>query len=155
MKSHPFQEPNRSQTKLPFAAAGFSSDQTGIDSLTAPPTATHSHLDEADNDSTLIALGSQFEQITAQLDSLPTDASEDPQQIEVLLARLDPIERAIMATPARTIDGLGVKARHLAYTVSEHWGAPIDQISWDARAVRLFVEAVWDLVRTCKQCETK
>jgi hypothetical protein len=122
-----------------------------MDSLTAAPIAAHSHLDEADNDSTLIALGTQFEMIATQLDSLPTAASEDPQQIEELLARLDPIERAIMATPARTIEGLGAKARHVAYTVSEHWGAPIDQISRDARAVRLFVEAVWDLVRMCKQ----
>jgi hypothetical protein len=47
-----------------------------------------------------------------------------------------------MATPARTITGLGIKARHAAYLVSEYWDAPIDQIDWDARAVRLLIEAV-------------
>jgi len=36
-------------------------------------------------------------------------------EVEEILARLDPIERAIMATAARTIAGLGVKARHAAY----------------------------------------
>jgi hypothetical protein len=47
-----------------------------------------------------------------------------------------------MATPARTIVGLGVKARHAAYVVSEHWDSPIEQIDWDARAVRLLIEAI-------------
>jgi hypothetical protein len=47
-----------------------------------------------------------------------------------------------MATPAQTIVGLGIKARHAAYVMSEHWDAPIEQIHWDARVVRLLVEAV-------------
>jgi hypothetical protein len=64
------------------------------------------------------------------------------QKIESVLARLEPVERAIMATPARTILGLGIKARHAAYVVSEHWDTPIEQIDWHARAVRLLIEAV-------------
>ena len=59
-----------------------------------------------------------------------------------MLGRLEPIERAIMATPARTVAGLGVKARYAAYVMSEYWDAPIDKIDWDARAVRLLIEAV-------------
>jgi hypothetical protein len=59
-----------------------------------------------------------------------------------MLGRLEPIERAILATPARTVAGLGVKARHAAYVMSEYWDAPIDEIDWDARAVRLLIEAV-------------
>jgi hypothetical protein len=35
-------------------------------------------------------------------------------QAEAILARLYPIEQAIMQTRARTIAGLGVKARHAA-----------------------------------------
>lgn len=62
--------------------------------------------------------------------------------MEALLASLCPIEQAIMETPARTIAGLGVKARHAAYLISEYWDAPIDRIDWDARAVRLLIEAV-------------
>jgi hypothetical protein len=62
-----------------------------------------------------------------------------------MLASLEPIEQAIMAMPARTIVGLGVKARHAAYVISEHWDAPIDQIDWDARAVRSLIEAVCDV----------
>src|SRR5262245_55058085 len=66
---------------------------------------------------------------------------------EAILARLDPIERAIMAAPARTIAGLGVKARHAAYVMSRCWDEPIDSIDWDARAVRLLIDAVCKLAR--------
>jgi hypothetical protein len=70
------------------------------------------------------------------------------QQIESVLARLQPIERAIMQTPACTIAGLGVKARHAAYVMSEYWEAPINRIDWDAQAVRLLIEAVCNVART-------
>jgi hypothetical protein len=69
-------------------------------------------------------------------------------QVEAILARLYPIEQAIMATPAHTIVGLGVKARHAAYVMSQYWEKPIDQIDWEARAVRLLIEAVCDVART-------
>jgi hypothetical protein len=64
---------------------------------------------------------------------------------EAILARLYPIEQAIMRTHAHTIAGLGVKARHAAYVMSQHWEVPIDRIDWDAQAARLLVEAVCDL----------
>jgi hypothetical protein len=69
-------------------------------------------------------------------------------QIESVLARLQPIERAIMQTPACTIAGLGVKARHASYVMSQYWEAPIDRIDWDAQAVRLLIEAVCNFART-------
>ena len=69
-------------------------------------------------------------------------------QIESVLDRLQPIERAIMRTPACTIAGLGVKARHAAYVMSQYWEAPIDRIDWDAQAVRLLIEAVCNFART-------
>jgi hypothetical protein len=69
-------------------------------------------------------------------------------QVEAILARLYPVERAIVQTPACTIAGLGVKARHAAYVMSQYWEAPIDRIDWDARAVRLLIEAVCDVART-------
>jgi hypothetical protein len=64
------------------------------------------------------------------------------QKIESVLSRLEQIERNIMLTPAQTIVGLGVKARHAAHVTSEYWSAPIDRIDWDAQAVRLLIEAV-------------
>ena len=73
---------------------------------------------------------------------VPSDEATATRQIESVLGRLEPIEQAIMAAPARTIAGLGIKARHAAYVVSEYWDAPIEQIDWDARAVRLLIEAV-------------
>ena len=53
-----------------------------------------------------------------------------------------------MAIPARTMAGLGVKARHAAYVMSQYWEAPIDHIDWDAQAVRHLIEAVCDVART-------
>jgi hypothetical protein len=69
-------------------------------------------------------------------------------QVEAILARLYPVELAIMQTPACTIAGLGVKARHAAYVMSQYWEASIDRIDWDAQAVRLLIEAVCDVART-------
>jgi hypothetical protein len=62
-----------------------------------------------------------------------------------ILANLDPIERAITQTPAYTIGGLRVKARHAAYVVEHYWEAPVDKIDWDARVVRLLIEAICKL----------
>jgi len=69
-------------------------------------------------------------------------AAERLQQLEAALARLEPVERAIMATPAETVVGLGVKARHVAYVISEYWAEPLEKADWDRRAVRLLIEAV-------------
>jgi hypothetical protein len=65
-----------------------------------------------------------------------------------ILARLQPIERAIMQTPVYTITGLGVKARHAAYVMSKYWEAPADQIDCDEQVVRLLIEAICKLA-TC------
>ncbi len=53
-----------------------------------------------------------------------------------------------METPACTIVGLGVRARHAAYVMSQYWEAPIDGIDWDAKVMRLLVEAVRNLAHT-------
>lgn len=97
-----------------------------------------------DSDSELIALGKQFEEIAGQVQKLHDSSSseEHVEQIEAMLGRLEPIERAIMATPALTLLGLGVKARHAAYVMSEYWDSSIDRADWNARAMRLLIEAV-------------
>jgi hypothetical protein len=129
-------------------------------------------LDPASDDSALLTLERQFNEVAADLfaqrarDGLAAcsaSRSSEPssellrpeyneevhtKQVEAILARLDPIERAIMATPARTIAGLGVKARHAAYVMSHYWENPIDQVDWDAQALRLLIEAVCELART-------
>ena len=104
-------------------------------------------MEATDDDSTLIVLGKQLEEAVTKIRRLYDPASPDShlELIESMLASLEPIEQAIMAMPARTIVGLGVKARHAAYVISEHWDAPIDQIDWDARAVRSSIEAVCDV----------
>ena len=75
-------------------------------------------------------------------DETDKPAAERLEQLEAALARLEPIERAIMATPAQTVVGLGVKARHAAYVISEYWAEPLEKADWDRRAVRLLIEAV-------------
>ncbi len=127
-------------------------------------------LDPANDDSALLTLERQFNEVAADLfavqrvrdtlvacsvsrssesrsELLRPEYSEEvrTRQVETILARLDPIERAIMATPARTIAGLGVKARHAAYVVSQCWEKPVDQIDWEAKAVRLLIEAVCEV----------
>jgi hypothetical protein len=144
-----------------------SAGQLSVGSATAPPA----------DDSPLLALEKQFNAISAELLAMERlcrhqkryqgPAAQPPeqltiesrvgehtydegvtQQIESVLARLQPIELAIMRTPAYTIAGLGVKARHAAYVMSEYWEAPIDRIDWDAQAVRLLIEAVCNFART-------
>jgi hypothetical protein len=120
-------------------------------------------------DSALLTLESQFNALAAELaaargmqgefaicrhqppewnEQADVDVGSDfkgrTRELEEILARLDPIERAIMATKALTIAGLGVKARHAAYVTSQYWNEPIDEIEWESRAVRLLIEAVCD-----------
>lgn len=118
--------------------------------------------DRAGDDSTLIALERQFNEIAADL-LTAKGANEmlsarciprldgngvDAKQVEAILERLAPIERQIMQTPACTMAGLGVKARHAAHVLSHHWEASIEAIDWDAQAVRLLIEAVCDCAHT-------
>ncbi|WP_315724126.1 MULTISPECIES: hypothetical protein [unclassified Bradyrhizobium] len=121
-----------------------------------------------DSDAALIALGQQFSAISKELltlerlhrDQAATQHSRQylsgenacdeiaVSQVETILDRLDSIERAIMQTQACTIAGLGVKARHAAYVTSQYWEAPVEKIDWDARTVRLLIEAVCSVART-------
>jgi hypothetical protein len=140
--------------------------------LSAPEgsTRTGGLANACNTDSALLALAEQFEALTTELaaSQLPlseftsppdrqllihdsqlagTDADARTKRAETILARLYPIEQAIMQTRARTIAGLGVKARHAAYVMSHHWEEPIDQIDWEAQAIRLLIEAVCDIAR--------
>jgi len=129
-------------------------------------------LDPANDDSALLTLERQFNEVAAALfavqrardelaacrvsrsseprrEPLRREYSEEAgiREVETILAQLDPIERAIMATPARTITGLGVKARHAAHVMSQYWEEPVDEIDWEAKAVRLLIEAVCEVAR--------
>ena len=115
--------------------------------------ATLSETRARENDAVLLALEKRFNALAAELDRDVECLREEvgrealTKEVEATLARLAPIERAIMETPACTIAGLGVKARHAAHVLSQYWKAPIDRIDWDARAVRLLIEAVCDVAR--------
>jgi hypothetical protein len=113
-----------------------------------------------DPDAVLLALGRRFDSLSAELATLQQrdEALSSAairidgfhgeeveraslERIEAILTSLDPIERAIMAMPATTIEGLGVKARHAAHVFSNYWTETPEQLDWDARAVRLLIEA--------------
>jgi len=116
---------------------------------------------ELDRDAVLVALGVKFEALSAELEALQKEQVDtssavvprsEPlreemllspldQRIEAVLKLLDPIERAIMATPAMTIVGLGVKARHASQVLSHYWTDAPERLDWDARAVRLLIES--------------
>ncbi|WP_316232509.1 hypothetical protein [Bradyrhizobium sp. SZCCHNR1051] len=99
-----------------------------------------------DPDAPLIDFENQFLALVAELDGDVGNLAQYDEYLtirdEAVLARLDPVERAIMETRAYTVTGLSVKARHLAYVLSEYWEAPIGQLTWEGRAVRLLVEAI-------------
>jgi hypothetical protein len=102
------------------------------------------------NDERLLALEAQLTGLLGELASMRSgrasaigEAKES--EIEAILTRLYPVENAIMTTPAHTVIGLGVKARHTAHVMSEYWDKSLDQIDWHAKAVRLFIEAVCDV----------
>jgi hypothetical protein len=112
------------------------------------------------SDAMLVALGNQFEALSTELAALqnstlvtlpPAASSEQSngetsihpsaERIEAILALLDPIERAIMTTPAASVVGLGVKARHAAHVLSHYWIGPANTLDWHVRAVRLLIES--------------
>lgn len=120
-------------------------------------------IDTTCDDLPLLALERQFNEMIAKLLAIRQAYQEPAQQpippcskrstdghaladqtrdVEAILATLYPVELAIVQTPAQTVTGLAVKARHAAYVMSQYWDAPLDQIDWDARAVRLLIEAV-------------
>jgi hypothetical protein len=109
-------------------------------------------------DAMLVALGAKFEALSAELAALqvaplfpiaaPDEQLKDEtaikpsaERIEAILALLDPIERAIMAAPAATVVGLGVKARHAAHVLSHYWIDSTDTLDWNVRTVRLLIES--------------
>jgi hypothetical protein len=112
-------------------------------------------------DAELVALGSQFEALSTELAALQkgtvvafsatatpgeqfngeTAINPSAERIEAILALLDPIERAIMTTPAASVVGLGVKARHAAHVLSHYWIDSANTLDWDVRAVRLLIES--------------
>jgi hypothetical protein len=128
-----------------------------------------STIDFASGDAELLDLERQFNDLTADLinvQRMDDDLASGPvlrcsrrpldrsgardgdsgwtKEAELILERLYPIERAIMEMRAHTIAGLGVKARHAAYVISQYWDVPIDKIDWDAQTIRLLIEAVCD-----------
>jgi hypothetical protein len=110
------------------------------------------------SDAVLVSLEEQLVALAAELNRSDDCIREElvdearMKDDENILARLAPIERAIMETPATTIAGLGVKARHVAYVLSEYWEVPLDQIDWQARAVRLLIESICNITRTPLLC---
>ena len=115
----------------------------------------------SDPDAVLVELGRKFEALSAELAALQKEEidassavaargellqyeamiSASTERIEAVLTLLDPIERAIIATPARTVVGLGVKARHAAHVLSHYWTDLPERLDWDARTVRLLIES--------------
>ena len=107
------------------------------------------HDKSMNSDAVLLTLETQFVTIAAELDNTRKELGDEAplKEEEDVLARLAPIEQAIMETPAYTMTGLSVKARHVAHVLSQYWEGPLDQIDWEGRAVRLLVAAIWSVAR--------
>jgi hypothetical protein len=98
-------------------------------------------------DTALRALGRKFDAELETLLGLASLADEirSTVGIETQLARMAPIENAIMAIPAEGIAGIAVKARVAAHIVSNYWDVPLGQLDLDARAFRVLIEAICDI----------
>jgi hypothetical protein len=119
---------------------------------------------EGGADAELAALGQEFEALSAKLAELVVlqrqevvalnrvvqrserlngegMISPSVERIEALLKLLEPIERAIIAMPAVSVVGLGVKARHAAHVLSHYWTDSPERLDWDAQAVRRLIES--------------
>jgi hypothetical protein len=149
MDTPSFQSPNRSETGFSPSSGHYAGDNASKALRPSTSELVDLRTETTHDDADLIALGKQLDETMAKIRGLydPTSPDSHLGLIEAMLANLAPIEQAIMAIPARTIAGLGVKARHAAYVMPEYWEAPIDEIDWDAQAVRFLIEAVCDLAR--------
>ena len=107
------------------------------------------------DDAALLALGQQFEAITAKIRAVEQNyisrvaktEGDDPEAeavklIEALSFKLSSVENAILTAPTPNLLGLGVKARLAAEAVSDYWGQPLDNLPREARAVRCLIEDV-------------
>jgi hypothetical protein len=107
------------------------------------------------DDAALVALGRQFETLTANIRVVEQNyisrvakiGGDDPeaeavQLIEALSSRLSSVEKEILAARTPNLIGLGVKARLAAEAVSDYWGQPLDNLPREARAVRCLIEDV-------------
>jgi hypothetical protein len=103
MRPDPFQPSNASQTKLTSACNPRIGDPPDIIKSLEPAVVSDATRNGAGEDAILLALGGQFEEIADQLDNLSGNSDENLEQIEALLVRLDPVERSILAAPARTM----------------------------------------------------
>jgi hypothetical protein len=97
----------------------------------------------AGKDAELLVLGRQLNAAVRELMELEADPSQTVDRIEAHLAKMEPVESAILAIPARGMAGLEVKARVAAHVVSNYWDVPLDRLDFDARVVRLVIDAVF------------
>ena len=56
-----------------------------------------------------------------------------------------PIESSILAIPAQGMTGLEVKARVAAQVLSNYWEVQIDCLDFEARIIRLLIDAIFDV----------
>jgi hypothetical protein len=55
---------------------------------------------------------------------------------------LDPVQSRIAELPAKSLDGLKVKARSAKFTCSPFWDGPAEDADWDHRMIRAVIDAV-------------
>jgi hypothetical protein len=96
--------------------------------------------DSTSSDDDLVDLGRQFDEVVSEIDQ-SIDGGSD--LVVEVLARLDRIEAAVLATEAATIDGLRVKARAACWARLGDIDAS-DQPSMD---LRMAMSIVRDLIR--------
>jgi hypothetical protein len=77
-------------------------------------------------------IGAEWASVTAELE-------------DVHHWRTDKLMRAIWATPAHSMAGLGIKAKAAALASNHFWDKPFGELDWDHKGPRALIEAVLDV----------
>jgi hypothetical protein len=95
------------------------SRRTVVATLALAPMLSVSEINTGKNtkNEELIALGEELNSVTAAIDAAIEEASSPPAVMTTLLERLGHLEAAIVATPARTMEGFFVKARAASWAL--------------------------------------
>jgi hypothetical protein len=104
-------------------------------------------------DAELIALGDELRRVwpeyLAVLSTLNEYGFDPPDEISARYYALDwqtgELAEKIMAAPARTLAGLGVKAIVAIHASPHFWDEPFQDTDWDQKGPRALIEAVCSL----------
>jgi hypothetical protein len=122
MATHAHTTEQRDQLNRRFLLAWFGATAAATSVATAGPA-----LAGASPDAELLALCDEWQAVNAEFDAIVEATGDDPPESAAVGARMTALEKRIVLTPSRTVQGVAAKAR-LAQTIRENAWA--EGIAW-------------------------